>query len=134
MLSPSVLRVWFHTSVQAEDAQLSARLSYGLIGHLSNALEHFCSAVLALSREQLASPPSWALRLNQASLPTAALPIAAPFLCATINSASPCWHRLQTWIHNRAGHAFEEVWPTMSQGGGGQAADVHSQAFSSLKP
>lgn len=89
MLSPSVLRVWFHTSAQAEDAQLSARLSYRLVGHLSNALEHFCSAVLALSREQLASPPSWALRLNQASLLTAALPIAAPSLCTTINSASP---------------------------------------------
>lgn len=54
------------------------------------------------------------------------LPITAPSLCTTINRASPCGQRLQTWTHNRAQCAFEEVWPTMSQGAEGWTAHIHS--------
>lgn len=70
---------------------------------------------------------------HNCSPPAQNLPTAAPSLCTTINTASPCGQRLQTWTHNRAQCTFEEVWPT-SQGAEGWTAHVHSQAFSSHNP
>ena len=60
-------------NAQAEDAQLSARMRYGSIGHFSNAQGHFCSVICSLSSKGLASLLSWALWLSQGPLTTAAL-------------------------------------------------------------